>query len=242
VIHDPNPLVVRRHEVYLRSAKGLLEVTESLLIENPLPQTYVGPAMDEAVQEEPVTLRLAIPSEFQKVTFEQESFGRSFALRDGQLVTGIPWEPGQRELKFTYVLHNAQQYRVWDRPLDLPTDAVQVRIATSSPDSVSGSLDRQNVVRRAGYSEVLFTSGPTRFPAGHVVRFELGQLPVPWTTHGKRAAAIALLLLIGGATLRRRRRTAQSQRAASHAASSLPDSGSGENRRPRIRRRLRGAA
>ena len=44
------------------------------------------------------------PADFQKVTFHEEFFGRAFAMRDGKLVTSIPWEPGQRVLAFTYFL------------------------------------------------------------------------------------------------------------------------------------------
>ena len=44
VVREPNPLLVRGHDISIRSATGVLEVTESLTVENPLRETYVGPA------------------------------------------------------------------------------------------------------------------------------------------------------------------------------------------------------
>ncbi len=207
VVHEPDPLVVKDHEIYIRSATGMLEVTESLVIENPLPQTYVGAAPDSE-EDEPVTLQLSIPTDFQKVTFHNEFFGRSFAIRGGKLVTSIPWEPGKRPLKFTYYLRNTQQQRLWERTLDLPTDELQVRIATSAPAAVTGNLDRQATTQCAGYSEVVFTSGSRQLPARHVVRCTLGALRVPWTTYGKWCAVLVLLALIASGCIARRRRRA----------------------------------
>ena len=43
VVHEPNPLRVRDHEIYIQSSTGVLEVTESLWVENPSDRTYVGP-------------------------------------------------------------------------------------------------------------------------------------------------------------------------------------------------------
>ena len=207
VVHEPNPLLVTNHKIYIRSATGMLEVTESLVIENPLPQTYVGAAPDSVV-DEPVTLQLSIPTDFQKVTFHHEFFGRSFAIRGGKLVTSIPWEPGKRTLEFTYYLRNTKQQRLWERTLDLPTDGLQVRIATSAPADVTGNLDRQTTTQCAGYSEVLFTSGSPQLPAQHVVRCTVGALSVPWMTYGKWCAALVLLALIAAGHIAHRRRRA----------------------------------
>ena len=92
----PNPLVVRRHTITLRPQPGVLQVTESMLIDNPSTACYVGQAAGEDA--EPVTLQLAIPADFEQVTFASEFFGRRFSLIGGKLVTGVPWPPGQREL------------------------------------------------------------------------------------------------------------------------------------------------
>ena len=110
----------------------MLRVTESMLIDNPGTACYVGQAAGEDAA--PVTLQLAIPANFAQVTFAGEFFGRRFSLTGGKLVTGVPWPPGQRELRFSYVLANAERHRVWQRPLDLPSSGVRVSVRTGRPD------------------------------------------------------------------------------------------------------------
>ena len=98
-VTHPNPLVIRQYEVIVRPEPGALNVTETILVDNPSSTCYVGRPDHEGA--EPVTLQLAIPSDFERTTFHKEFFGRRFSLVDGRLVTGIPWTPGRRELKFT---------------------------------------------------------------------------------------------------------------------------------------------
>ncbi len=135
VVHDaitfPNPLVVRRHTITLCPQPGALRVTESMLIDNPSAACYVGQAAGQSAQ--PVTLQLAIPTDFRQVIFASEFFGRRFAIIDGKLVTGVPWPPGQRELTFSYVLANTQRHYVWQRPLDLPSAKVHVSVHDNRP-------------------------------------------------------------------------------------------------------------
>ena len=133
-VRSPSPLVARRHEILICPEPGLVKVSETILIDNPSPSSFVGQAADGMSQ--PITLRLSIPSDFQRTTFDQEFFGRHFSLVDGKLVTSIPWTPGPRELKFTYVLANPKSRFHWDRPLDLPCSDLTLIIRTARPDEV----------------------------------------------------------------------------------------------------------
>jgi hypothetical protein len=142
----PNPLVILQQEIDLQTAPGLLRVRERLIIDNPTHSTYVGRA--EGGQEQPVTLQLNIPADFQRVTFDHEFFGRRFSVVDGKLATGIPWTPGRRELAFTYTLRNQDACRVWRRPLDLPCQQLSLRVDHHTPREVSANLPA--VLRRAG--------------------------------------------------------------------------------------------
>jgi hypothetical protein len=144
----PNPLVVRRHEIVLQPQQGALQVTETMLIDNPSPACYVGQAAGADI--EPVTLQLAIPANFERVTFASEFFGRRFAMIEGKLVTGVPWPPGQRELTFSYLLANAQRHYVWQRPLDLPSANVRVSVRGDRPEGAGRheDLDAARVERR----------------------------------------------------------------------------------------------
>ncbi len=208
-IAEPNPLVIRRHEIVISPQPGALHVTETLLVSNPSLRSYVGRSGKEGA--EPVTLRLSIPSDFERTTFQKEFFGRRFSLVDGKLVTAIPWTPGERELKFTYVLRNTEDRRVWRRPLDLPCSSVCVRVRTTKPEEITCNLPRTEVRRdsdltKSDLTELVFQSSGNGLPVGHVIEVELGQLPVAWMIYGRWVALAALVLLIVAASVVRHRR------------------------------------
>ena len=193
-VASPNPLVLKKMDVTIRPETGLLKVTESLLLENPSHTCYVGEAAHDGA--DPVTLELSIPPDFERTTFDQEFFGRRFAVVNNKVVTSVPWPPGQRELRYTYVLRNTQEVSQWKRPLDLPCSNVTVRVEGKSPDEVRCELLRRTT---AGEKTVVFESAGQELPAGQVLQVELGRLPLPWMTYGKWAAVAVMLVLIAGA-------------------------------------------
>jgi hypothetical protein len=196
-VHDavrrPNPLRIQRHEILIRPQVGMLHVTEALVIRNPTDKTYVGEVTQPGGQ--PVSLRLSIPRDFERTTFFKEFYGRQFALADGQLVTGLPWTPGERDLKFMYTIRNEQVGRVWQRPLDLPCEHLAVHVLQDDADAVTCNLDP---LANAQPGERAFGSRGQRLPAGFVVRVELGRLPVSWTTYAKWATIAVLLVAVAG--------------------------------------------
>jgi hypothetical protein len=186
-VASPNPLVIRRQEILLCPEPGVLRVTESLLVENPTDKCFVGEGS------EPVTLRLSIPPDFERTTFEQEFYGRRFSLAKGALVTGIPWPPGQREIRFTYVLRNSKNYYRWQRPLDLPCEQVRVGVRAANSEQVACNLPPG----AAGASgEAVFESTGSILPAGQVLRVDLGALPLAFMTYARWAAVVTLALLV----------------------------------------------
>lgn len=223
-VHDsiayPNPLVVRRHEIVIQPRPGALHVTESILVANPTLHSYVGRAAGKDAP--PVTMRLSIPPDFQRTTFHKEFFGRRFSSADGKLVTGIPWTPGERELKFTYVLPNADGHRVWRRPLDLPCSNVSVRARTTKPEDVTCNLQRAAVQCEGDVTEIAFRCSDRTLPAGYVLSVGLGRLPVPWIVYGRWLAMAALVLLMAAAGIAMVRRGPQRRRQADAAAPPPP--------------------
>ena len=207
VVHNavaaPSPLVARRHEIVVRPESGGLKVTETLLIDNPSNVCYVGQAAHDAGP--PVTLRLSVPPGFERITFQEEFFGRRFLLVNDRLVTSVPWPPGKREMKFTYTVANQQRRAVWSRPLDLPCADLQLTVYTDDPDHVSSNLEPAP----GADGQVRFASRGTTLPAGHVVQLELGHLPVPMMAYGRwlaLAALSGLVLSTGLVAVRRGRR------------------------------------
>jgi hypothetical protein len=186
-ISAPSPLVIRRQDVSMRFQSGALTVTESIVIDNPSKRCYVGPVLKE--DGEPITMQLAIPSNFERTVFEEEFFGRHFVLHGDKLATSIPWLPGRRELKFTYIVPVKDGAYVWQRPLDLPCKNISVSVVTDMPDGISCNLPA-TVSQAKG--EVVFQSAGEILPKGHVVRVEFGHLPVSLMAY-TRWLALALL-------------------------------------------------
>jgi hypothetical protein len=174
-----------------------------MLIDNPGASTYVGAAKQEGMM--PVTLQLHVPSDFERITFEQEFFGRRFHLINESLVTDVPWPSGERWLKFTYTLRNEQDYREWKRPLDLPSDQVQVSVEGIDPPHIVCNLP--GATATANHGGQYEFAGET-LPAGFEVRVGLGDLPVSWMARARWLALGLLVMLIAAGSLfvvRRRR-------------------------------------
>lgn len=190
-VAEPNPLVIRRQEVTLRPEPEAVYVTESILVDNPTSSCYVGRALHEGW--EPITLRLAIPSDFERTTFHDEFLGRRFAIFDGHLVTGIAWPPGQREVKFTYVVPNKNPCYRWNRSLDLPCFALHVRVENLKPHQVTCNLHR-------GADEengtLAFNSAGETLPGGYAISVELGRFSAPFMTYARWLALGVLMVLI----------------------------------------------
>ena len=193
-VASPSPLVLKKMDVTIRPETGLLKVTESLLLVNPSHTCYVGAAVHDGA--DPVTLELSIPPDFERTTFDQEFFGRRFAVVNHKVVTSVPWPPGERELRYTYVLRNTQEVSQWKRPLDLPCADVTVRVEGKSPDEVRCESLRPTT---ADAKTVVFASAGQTLAAGEVLQVELGRLPLPWMAYGKWAAVAVMAALIAGA-------------------------------------------
>jgi hypothetical protein len=200
-ITAPSPLVLKHQEICLRSEPGILYVTESLVVVNPSSTCYVGQAPGEGA--EPVTLQLNIPAEFERATFDEEYFGRHFAVSQGKLVTSLPWPPGKKEVKFTYMIRNAETSRIWRRPLDLPCSEVCVRVQTAKPKEVVCNLSQaeanKSVMEKNEKGEAIFQSVGAALPAGYVIQVNLEHLPVSWMASARWAALAGLIGTIAGA-------------------------------------------
>ena len=184
----PNPLVIRRHEVTVEPVPGALRVTESLRVENPSRNCFVGvsvPERDAATG----TLRLEIPPDFERTTFHSEFFGRRFSWHDNALVTSIPWPPGTRDVDFTYLISNDDGQRIWERRVDLPCDAIRLTVYSEEPADISCDTLSREVLDA---NRVTFASNRT-LPAGQVIRLRLDNLPVPLTA-SLRWIAVGILL------------------------------------------------
>jgi hypothetical protein len=197
---SPSPLICRRHEIDVQTGKGYVEITETLLIANPGLTAYVGEKPDDRP---PVTLRLSLPHGLDKVTFEKEFDGRNFLLHNSDLITDLPWPPGEREVRFLYRLPAERRDVSLKRALDLPTGHVTLRVLSDDPDHVSCSLP---IAAEQADGTRLFEHSGAPLPAGHEIELRLGALPIPFEAWGRWGAAGLLGLLIAGVLVTARRR------------------------------------
>jgi hypothetical protein len=186
-IASPSPLIALRHNITIRTEPKLLHIEETILVSNPSSFCYVGEGT------RPVTLRLHIPSNFERVTFDKEFYGRRFELIDGSLVTTIPWPPGERELQFNYVVPIDHRRQVWQRPLDLACSGVFVTVADTNLQGLTCNLD----ATASQPGEATFAHDGAPLSAGHLVSVSFGHLPVPWSAHARWIALSILVTLIG---------------------------------------------
>jgi hypothetical protein len=198
-VSAPNPLVADSHEIELQIQHGALAVTETLWINNPSLTTYVGESGDGA----PMTLSLSIPDGFERVTFHDEFNGRHFKLRDNLLYTDIPWTPGKREVKFSYLLPVEDTKLMLEWSVSLPCTRYRLSVRGENADRFECNLPR---VAGQEPGTVVYESSE-QVPAGHTLTVQLGQLPAPWTVHLRwlaLAVLVGLIALTAGYRIRRR--------------------------------------
>jgi hypothetical protein len=193
-VAEPNPLVAERHDIELRPEQGVLVATETIVIANNSLQSYVG--SETPAGQATATLRVSIPSEFEKVTFAKEFFGRQFQINKERLETTIPWTPGRKELKFTYRLPLTQRNWLFHRPLDLPTE--QLRVIVSGRHSEDAVCNLPQASAQPDGS-IVFESVDGVLPSGHLIELQFGDLPVEWTVYA-RWCALAVLIGVVTAT------------------------------------------
>jgi len=195
-VAEPSPLVIRQHEIVIGTEPGAVHVVEAMLVDNPARATYAGRAPSDDAP--PITMRLSVPSDFERITFEKEKFGREFRVLDGQLVTGIPWTPGQHWLRFTYTLRPEAVRRGWQRSLDAPCDSMRIRVKHPRTEEIGCSLP---TAADGLPGETVFQSGAGVLPAGHVIRVQLDHVSVPWSVYARWGALALLAGLIAGAAV-----------------------------------------
>jgi hypothetical protein len=191
-VASPSPLVAEQHDIDVQIRTGVLEITETLRINNPTRRTYVGEASSEAA---PTTLSLHIPETFERVTFDKEFHGRQFTIADKRVVTNIPWPPGLHELKFTYHLPVEESQPTLERALDLPCSLVRVRVRGENADGIVCNLPR---VAACSDQTAVFESSEKPIAAGHKVTVRFASVAAPWTAYGPWIAVAGLAGLILG--------------------------------------------
>ena len=187
-VDAPSPLIARRHDIDVTVRQQFMEISETLLIANPTSATYVGQPVEEA---SPVTLRLSVPPDFDRITFDNEFYGRRFRIADRRPFTDIPWPPGERELKFVYRIPIEKSGGMFRRCLDVPTRNLTLRVHGKKAGDVSSNLTPVD----GEPPNVAFASTDAGLPSGHTIELQVGTLPFPWLQYTRWGSLVALVAL-----------------------------------------------
>jgi hypothetical protein len=202
-----SPLTAAHHDIDVEVEKQMMKVRETLLVSNPSRTTYVGHSQGA---EGPVSLSLSIPANFDRLTFDSEFYGRRFRIVDHRVVTDIPWPPGDKELAFTYRIPLEQSAGLLQRPLDLPSSHVRLRVKSNDGQQVSCNLSPSS---RVG-DDLVFAAVDKQIPAGYTIQLQIGNLPIPWMLYARWASFGVLCVLVFGTLGAHRLRRAGQQRIA----------------------------
>jgi len=173
-----SPLVVGTHELEIVVHHDFLEATERVEIVNPSRTTYVGARINDKL---PTTLALSIPPNFDRVTFDNEFYGRRFQIVEHQLVTDIPWPPGNRELRFTYKVPLEKSSGIFRRRVDLPSDDVRVRVRADNSQRISCNLTGSMIPDKNATIE----ANAKNLAAGFTIEVRVGDVPVDWMRYAR---------------------------------------------------------
>jgi hypothetical protein len=198
-VEAPSPLTAQRHDIDIDVQRDLAEINETLLVANLSRATYVGKSVGDGL---PVTLRLSVPPNFDRVTFRSEFYGRRFRIVDHQPITDIPWPPGERELKFAYRIPLENTAVTLRRSLDIPCRNLTLRVRGKRPSDVSCNL----TISKQSDHETIFATGNEELPAGHVIELQVGVPSLPWLHYARSGSLVALVGLIFATAVAMRRR------------------------------------
>jgi hypothetical protein len=189
-VSEPSPLATVEHNFDVEVHDRVMEITEQLVVSNESRVTYVGRS---AGDETPFTFQLSIPPNFDRVTFDNEFYGRRFRIIDHRLVTDIPWPPGIAKLKFTYRIPVDQSAGLFRRRLDLPSSNVCVRVRSTDPLPVMCNLPTATA---DGGNRAVFATGGEQLPAGYTIELQSGNVPIPWMLYARWGSLVAFAALV----------------------------------------------
>jgi hypothetical protein len=202
-VQSPSPLVAEQYDLEMAVKSGVVEITETILIDNPTRTTFVGQSNGMFS----TTLSLSIPDGFERVTFADEFHGRRFQIIDGRVVTDIPWTPGKRQLKYSYKLPIEESSGAIQRALDLPCKQIRVRIMGMNDKRVECNLPVGPILD--GESQRFESSTPI-LDAGFQLQLRFQGAPIPGRLHARWYAVLLLAALVASTiwfTRRRRKKT-----------------------------------
>lgn len=121
---DPSILRVNVHHMIVEVGQGMVQVAELMVFTNPTDRTYVG--REERADGKRETLRFTLPKGAANVQYMEGLMDCCVFAAPGGLVDTMDVKPGMREIAYSYNIPYARREVAIGRPLDYPTDRVEV--------------------------------------------------------------------------------------------------------------------
>ena len=203
---DPATIRVARHHIVVEAGEEGLRVQEFMAVRNLGDRTFVGTRPVSGDRR--ATLQFTLPRGYAAVQYGEGLMECCVVPVEQGFVDTMDVKPGTRELTFTYQLvPGADRYTLL-RPLDYPTDGVDLFIAPATLAVSSETLTERGKI--AGQGREYLRWGRDRLEGGAVLAAELAGLPASRFLWRWLVYAVVAALIGGGFAypfIRRRRRS-----------------------------------
>jgi hypothetical protein len=203
---DASQISVKVHHVVFAVAGGSVRAEEVLVVQNTGDKAYVG--SKEVPGGRRATLQFSLPSGAREVKYGSGLMECCVVPGEVGFVDTMDVKPGERQVAFSYNLAHVSGPLQYTRPVDYPTQAVEVFVPEGVAQISTEGLKAAGVVPGEGKRFLRFTGASVEVPGA--ITLTLNDLPAMgarWTAY---AYASLGLLLLAGVTypLVRRRRAA----------------------------------
>lgn len=183
---DVSILRVNVHHMIVEVGEGVLRVAELMVFTNPTDRTYIGAKERKDGKRE--TIRLTLPKGAAGVQYMEGLMECCvFAADDGSgMVDTMDVKPGMREIAYNYTIPFSRRDAVIARPLDYPTDRVEV-FGNSAARLTVTPLENKPAVTTEQGTYARFSSGA--LSSGTPVTIRLSDLPLARSSTRKLAVA-----------------------------------------------------
>jgi hypothetical protein len=224
---DASQISVKVHHVVFGVADGSLRAEELMVIRNAGDKAYIGEKVVSGDRR--ATLQFTLPTGAREVKYGSGLMECCIVPAEAGFVDTMDVKPGERQVVFSYALAQGGGALQFVRPVDYPTEAVEVFVPEGKGRVSVEGLKPVGVVPGQGKSFQRFTGASLAAPAAIALTFdglpELGRSMRPY------AYASVGILLLGGITYPLIRRRRSLLRAPSHEdGSPIPVVGAGPRR------------
>jgi len=201
---DASQISVKVHHVLFSLADGSLQAEELIVVRNAGDRAYVG--SKEVPGGRRATLQFSLPAGAREVKYGQGLMECCIVPGEQGFVDTMDVKPGERQVVFSYALTPAGARLPFIRPVDYPTEAVEVFVPEGALQVSSEGLKAAGVVPGQERRFQRYTGGSLAVPAAIELTFEnLPAVGGGWRPYAYASVGILLLAGIAYPVVRRRR-------------------------------------